>query len=435
MTKIKFAHLSDIHLGAWRNEKLNYLGYQALEIAIEKIIEENVDFVILSGNLYDISNPKVDVVDLATKSLKKLKDNDIPLYGIMGSHDFSPSDKSMIRPLITAELFTNVSQAIWTEKDKIQLLFTEDPKTQIKITGLRAKKRYLEVNDYKLLDLKALENERGVKIFVLASLIDKFKPQVYSNIEGVPESLLPKGFAYYAAGHLRNPVPIKLRDNKPIRVDEKNHLIYPGCLSPINFLELEEIQYGGFCIVSGEIDPQKASLKVQYIPVKVMEVESLKINCENKSIEEAKLHIDEEIFKQNLKNKIVTIRIFGMLSAGKTFEIDSNEIIKKVKKKGAYEVLINKSSLYSIVYEEPLEIEEKAEEIRSNEDIEKSVIKDCINQSSSISELGVDKPQNVIRQLLNTLGKDREEDMKVKDYKRNLEDKAIEILGLKKFEE
>ena len=65
-----------------------------------------------------------------------------------------------------------------------------------------------------------------------------------------------------------------------------------------------------------------------------MEVESLKINCENKSIEEAKLHIDEEIFKQNLKNKIVTIRIFGMLSAGKTFEIDSNEIVKKVKKKG-----------------------------------------------------------------------------------------------------
>lgn len=42
MTKIKFAHLSDIHLGAWRNEKLNYLGYQALEIAIEKMIEEKI---------------------------------------------------------------------------------------------------------------------------------------------------------------------------------------------------------------------------------------------------------------------------------------------------------------------------------------------------------------------------------------------------------
>lgn len=435
MSKIKFAHLSDIHLGAWRNEKLNYLGYQALEIAIEKMIEEKVDFVILSGNLYDISNPKVDVVDLATKSLKKLKDNDIPLYGIMGSHDFSPSDKSMIRPLITAELFKNVSQAIWTEQDKIQLLFTEDPKTRIKITGLRARKRYLEVSDYKLLDLKALENERGVKIFVLHSLIEKFKPQIYSHIEGVPESLLPKEFAYYAAGHLRNPVPIKLRDAKPIKVDEKNNLIYPGCLSPTNFLELEEILYGGFCIVSGEIDTQKASLKVQYIPIKVMEVESLKINCKDKSLEEAKLLIDEEIFKRDFKNKIVTIRIFGMLSTGNTYEIDPNEIIKKAKKKGAYEVLINKRALYSKVYEEPVETEEEAEEIKSNEDIEKSVISDSIKQSSSISELGVDKPQKVIRQLLDVLGKEREEDVKVKDYKRNLEEKSIEILGLKKFEE
>jgi len=435
MPKIKFAHLSDVHLGAWRNEKLNYLGYQALEIAIEKMIEENVDFVILSGNLYDISNPKVDVVDLATKLLKKLKDNDIPLYGIMGSHDFSPSDKSMIRPLITAELFKNVSQAIWTEKEKIQLLFTEDPKTKIKITGLRARKRYLEVNDYKLLDLKALEDERGAKIFVLHSLIEKFKPQIYSHIEGVPISLLPKGFAYYAAGHLRNPIPIKLRDNKPIKVDEKNNLIYPGCLSPTNFLELEEILCGGFCIVSGEIDSQNASLKVQYVPIKVMEVESLKINCKDKSLEEAKLLIDEEIFKKDFKNKIVTIRIFGMLSTGNTYEIDPNDIIKKVKKKGAYEVLINKRALYSKVYEEPLETEEKAEEIRSNEDIEKSVISDSIKQSSSISELGVDKPQKVIRQLLDVLGKEREEDVKVKDYKRNLEEKSIEVLGLKKFEE
>ena len=81
--KVKFAHLADCHLGAWRNEKLNSIGYAAFEAAINRIIDEKVDFVIISGDLFDVSNPKVDVIDLAVKELRKLKDNGIPLYGVM----------------------------------------------------------------------------------------------------------------------------------------------------------------------------------------------------------------------------------------------------------------------------------------------------------------------------------------------------------------
>ena len=61
--KIKFAHVSDVHLGAWRNEKINELGYKAFEKIVNNIIEENADFVIISGDLYDVSNPKVEVID------------------------------------------------------------------------------------------------------------------------------------------------------------------------------------------------------------------------------------------------------------------------------------------------------------------------------------------------------------------------------------
>lgn len=100
--KIKFAHLSDCHLGAWRKETLNEIGYTTFTQIIDRILGEQVDFVIISGDLYDVSNPKVDVIDIATRELRRLKDANIPVYGIMGSHDFSPSGKSMIRPLISA---------------------------------------------------------------------------------------------------------------------------------------------------------------------------------------------------------------------------------------------------------------------------------------------------------------------------------------------
>ena len=116
--KVKFAHVSDCHLGAWRKESLNELGYQAFERMVDICIEEKVDFVLISGDLYDNSNPKVDVVDLATKELKRLQDEKIPVYGIMGSHDFSPSDNSMLRPLVSAGLFTNVSEPEWDEDNE-----------------------------------------------------------------------------------------------------------------------------------------------------------------------------------------------------------------------------------------------------------------------------------------------------------------------------
>ena len=107
--KIKFAHVSDCHLGGWRKESLTKLGCQAFTQMIDKIIEEKVDFVIISGDLYDVSNPRVEIVDHATKELKRLYDEGIPVYGIMGSHDFSPSQKSMLRPMISAGFFNSSS--------------------------------------------------------------------------------------------------------------------------------------------------------------------------------------------------------------------------------------------------------------------------------------------------------------------------------------
>ena len=49
--KVKFAHISDVHLGAWRDERLNELGYNAFKKAVNNIIDEEVDFVIISGDL------------------------------------------------------------------------------------------------------------------------------------------------------------------------------------------------------------------------------------------------------------------------------------------------------------------------------------------------------------------------------------------------
>ncbi|MFX1388387.1 MAG: exonuclease SbcCD subunit D [Promethearchaeota archaeon] len=425
--KIKFAHLADCHLGAWRNENLNQIGYKAFEKAIDIIIEEKVDFAIISGDLFDVSNPRVDVVDLSVRELKKLKDNRIPVYGIMGSHDFSPSDKSMIRPLITAGLFTDVSKGETLENDKIKLFFFQDPKTKIKITGLRARKRSLEIEDYNLLDRESLELEKGIKIFVLHTLMSELKPKEYKDMESAPKSLLPQNFDYYAGGHLHKTVPEKLREsNQPIELSETSKIIYPGSLYPTDFRELEKNQYGGFCLISGDIDidSQSSDLKAKFIPIKIKEVVSETIDCNNKTVREAIEHINKTISKINTQNKIVTVRIIGTLTSGKTYEIKSHEIRQQIKENGAYEVFLNKNMLVSKEYL-PINVAVG----KTNKEIEDVLVHEHAQQTK-IRNITKNNMEQKIHRILGAIGIEREEGAKVKEYNEEVLDKFLTIFDL-----
>lgn len=428
--KIKFAHISDVHLGAWRNERMNKLGYKAFEEMVDTIIKENVDFVIISGDLYDVSNPNVEVIDLATKELKKLKDLEIPVYGIMGSHDFSPSNKSMVRPLITAGLFIDVWDPELDDDNKIRLNFLVDPKTNIKLTGLRARKRSLEIEEYQELDRRSLEAEKGPKIFILHTMLSELKPKEFKDMESAPKSLLPQNFDYYAGGHLHKLLPEKLKvDGVKLQINEKNNIIYPGCVFPTDFRELERVKHGGFCLVSGEIRGEKLFLEVKYNPVKVIDIINIVLNCNDKSVSEVLDQLGHELSNRDYQDKIVTLRLFGTLSSGKTYDIKSNELIQKLKENGAYEVFINKYALTTVDYQS---ISVSTEE--SNEEIEVTLIKEHASQVK-IKNFPTDKIEKKIHQLLVTLGSERQIGTKVMDYNDSLKQNFLSIFEIHKTKE
>ena len=51
---MKFAHMSDCHVGGWREEKLKELSINAFEQAVDECIKENVAFVLISGDFFNI---------------------------------------------------------------------------------------------------------------------------------------------------------------------------------------------------------------------------------------------------------------------------------------------------------------------------------------------------------------------------------------------
>ena len=86
---MKFAHLADTHLGYRQFGLLEREKdfYEVFDKIIDKIIEEKVDFVIHSGDLFDSARPSPSALLAFQKGLLKLKGAGIPMYAIAGNHD------------------------------------------------------------------------------------------------------------------------------------------------------------------------------------------------------------------------------------------------------------------------------------------------------------------------------------------------------------
>ncbi|MBW2998273.1 exonuclease SbcCD subunit D [Candidatus Woesearchaeota archaeon] len=387
---VKFAHLADCHIGGWRDEKLKNLNLQSFIFTIDKCIEENVDFILIAGDLFNTSLPGIDFLKEVVKQLKKLKQINIPVYIIPGSHDFSPSGKTMLSVLEEAELIINVVKGN-VEEGKLKLNFTIDPKTGAKITGLLGKKGMLEKSYYNNLVRENLEQEDGFKIFMFHSAITELKPKELENMDSMALSLLPKNFNYYAAGHVHIV--------KNFNIEGYENIVYPGPTFPNNFYELETLKQGGFYIYyNGNIN---------YIPIQLKEVLELKIDCSNKT----NLEIEEELlnFNKDVNDKIILIRLSGIMHSGKPSDIDFKKIIHSYYEKGAFFVMKNTFRLKTKKFEE-IKVQES-----SVDELENKLVNEHAGQNNELS-LEVEKEKEFTKKLMSILSEEKNEDEKNDEY-------------------
>jgi len=393
---MKFAHLADCHIGGWREPELRDLGIKSFEKTIDICIERHVGFILISGDLFNTAIPNIDLIKDVAKILRKAKDANIDVYVIPGSHDFSPSGKTMLDVLEKAGLVINVMKF---ENGKLK--FTED-KTGVKITGILGRKGGLEILDYENLDREHLEKEGGFKIFMFHTALTEFKPEEMEKMVSQSVANLPKNFNYYAGGHVHY-----IFDKK----HENGVLTFPGALFPNNFKELEEFKHGGFYVVDD-------SLNLEYVPIKLKDVLSIKINADDKTPEDVELEL------MNIRDywgKIVTIRIEGKLKSGKPGDINFKKIGDKLKE--SYCVLKNTFKLTSREFEE-IEIS-----VGTTEEIEDNIVKE---HTGKISLAGLTKEgeEKLTFELINALNKDKKEGEKVMDFEKRVIEDVIDVLKL-----
>ncbi|MFB5632957.1 MAG: DNA repair exonuclease, partial [Nitrosopumilus sp.] len=93
---MKFAHLSDVHLGFQKHESLQKIEQQVFEKAMDECISRKVDFILIPGDMFHVNIPEMRVQKFAFAKFRAVHDAGIPIYVVYGSHDFSPVSNSVI---------------------------------------------------------------------------------------------------------------------------------------------------------------------------------------------------------------------------------------------------------------------------------------------------------------------------------------------------
>jgi len=343
--------MADCHVGGWRENKLNELSLEHFKKTIDTALNENIGFVLISGDLFDVAMPGFEIINSVAKELSRLKENNVEVYVIPGSHDYSVTGKTALNILESAGLCVNVYKI---ENEKLE--FSED-KTGVKITGILGRRGGLEKEDYKKLNKENVENENGFKIFMFHTALEEFKPKDLEEVQCTSYLDLPKNFNYYAGGHVHY-----LFD---IEKENYGKIVYPGPLFPNNFKEIEELKKGSFCIVDDKLNLERRFLELKN------GVLSFTISGNNPNDINSK--IEKLIETNDFTDKIVTLRIKGELETGKISDIKIRDFAKKIEDKGAFFVMKNTNKLKLKKFEEiKLEGEVK--------DIEKELIKNNLGQ-------------------------------------------------------
>lgn len=423
---MRFAHFGDCHIGAWRDNKLKDLNLQAFIKTLDSCVDQKVDFIIISGDLFDTALPDLSIVKKAVDKIKEVKDQKIPFYINYGSHDFAPNSVSIIDILTSSGLLTKVVDAQIID-EKVNLNFVQDAKTGVKMAGLSGRRLGLEKKYYNMLDIESLEKENGFKIFVFHNAIIELRSKTATYPEGVPISCFPKGFNYYAGGHVH--------DNIEKEITDYGLIIYPGSLFGSTFTDLEHTGKGekrGFYIV----DFDKKITNYQFIEVCLNEVFFKQMNADKKTARQVEELLKKVAIECEVKNKIALLKVVGELSIGKSSDINFNSIKQILLEKQAIFASINHNNLST---EEKLELKIKGE---NRQEIETKILEDMVCSFKIDPALKTEvksKIENMLTKqngkklasnLLRSLCTEKNEGEKKRDFEKRVLQNTLHLLDL-----
>lgn len=405
---MKFAHMADIHLGATTEPRLRELEVSTFAKAFQICMEKDVDFIIISGDLFHVNIPDLYIVKEAVRIMKRFVETGRKIYVVYGSHDYSPNATSIVDILDEIGLIRRVGKPNFSE-GKLRPEVIVDNRSGAMITGMSGRKLSLEKEYFKYLDREYLSSLKGYKIFVFHSAIEEMKKKG-EHYEGIASTDLPEGFDYYAGGHMHR------------RAEYLGKIFYPGPLFTGWGTDLENTVKGerrGFFIIDDG--------KIEFIDLTPFQGVYKEFDATGLSALELNNKIKSFIEDADIKNKVVVLKVFGELVRGKTSDVEFAKIREEIMKRGALYLHLNRSRLKSREFEGTTPTGEDINKI------EEEIFKEAM-ANKKFNELKLIKEAvNLSKILFNQLRVQKREGEREADYERRMKEAAIEVLGIREL--
>ena len=260
--KIKFIHTADLHLDtpfkgltSWNRDlagKLKDATFKSFGRIIDLCLKENVDFLIISGDVFESDNLSLAAQLKFVSELRKLSDKGIPAYFVCGNHDPLSSWIDTIQLPENAYRYESLKVSNFT--------YTKDKKPVANIYGISFQDKVVKNN--LALKYKLTKNPSPFSIAVLHGTVGVAGPhENYAPFK--VKDVLNMGFIYWALGHIHKRQIIN--ESGPV-------IVYPGNPQGRDF---GETGAKGCYLV--EIDSNN-KVNLRFIPVQLIRFEEIEID-------------------------------------------------------------------------------------------------------------------------------------------------------------
>lgn len=213
---MKFIHTADLHLDSpfrgldemptsiWK--RVHQSTFTAFERIVDDAISQQVDFVLIVGDVYDRDHHSAEAEDFFVRQCQRLAKQNIPVYLSYGNHDYQT---------VTAQLSSFPSNVhVFSNQVETKKLTLTDKQT-VAITGFSYGQRWLSEDQVSNFPQKGNDNWQ---IGMLHGAIAQNNPTQDHYAPFNLDELLQKNYDYWALGHI----------HKHQVLNEEPPIVYPG---------------------------------------------------------------------------------------------------------------------------------------------------------------------------------------------------------------
>jgi exonuclease SbcD len=329
LRKIRFIHLSDIHIGLLTHGRLNpSTGYntrledilKCLDHVLETAARESVDLILIAGDVFHRENPlPAEEIEFARRIGKAAGKDGARVVMVLGNHDYSSSGIGASAVEIFPAL--DIEGVTIARKPGVIEVNTKSGSVQIACLPWAGRGALLSREEYKSLSSQELQAEIERKLIaIIRGLAEKTQPKdpavllahvaargarlsgtetdtLSTSDPVVPVTVLAdRAFQYVALGHIHRFQDLNEGDAPPV--------VYSGSIERVDFTEEKEKK--GF--VLGEISESETGWKCVYQFRETPARRFITIDLGEIDEDRRKLPIPDGISPGDLEGAVVRVR-------------------------------------------------------------------------------------------------------------------------------